>query len=478
MSTDPNGFMPPTPRDRDVPTLSEIIPFRSKKISIRRSKVLLPFMIVALTVVALFALLGNQQFDYFIELLASLLVAGIFLAIYAYSGSRKRWWWYIVPAVISYFLLTKEFWFYVLIFRKILPGNDAALDNISDFLPTFQIYFFAAGLCEESLKATPALLALVAGLLLNPRGRAPGAVGGRRSWGGRILRNLTLRGPLDGLLMSCAAGAAFIIDETLGQYVPNLIGKVMAQTHSDAVAHLYGLGLVIPRTLQGVSGHMAWAGIFGYFIGLSARYPKRAYTLLPLGYLVAATLHAFWDSAGTLPMPNVWYALDSVVTVFLFVGCLLKAKQLELAWYGTDTSNDSVLVGAPAPSSAGGALSGLQKLASGLEAAAGAPIAPEAAPIGRFSIGTGEDRYALDAGSAIDFGTLFGDRGAPAGALGEIDPHPTEPNALGLTNTGAAPWVSTTPTGATVSVPQGRSLPVAAGTRIAFGTLVLDIQTY
>ena len=479
MTPDPNGFMPPVPRDqeRDAPTFSEVIPFRSKKISIWRSKVLLPFLLVALTVVALFTLLDNGQFDYFIDLLACLVVAGIFLAIYAYSGSRKRWWWYLVPALLSWFLLEDMFWVYTLVFRKILPGNTAGLNDTTDFLPTFEIYFFAAGLCEEGLKATPALLALVGGLLLS-RGKGVFASGpAQRGWVGFILRNLTLRGPLDGLLMSAAAGAAFILDETLGQYVPNIVGKVYSKTQDADAAHLYGLGLVIPRTLQGISGHMAWAAIFGYFIGLSARYPKRAMTLLPLGYLLAAVLHGFWDSIDTLPFPPFWSTLTSVVTVLIFVACLLKAKQLELAWHGADSSSDSILVGLPAPAAAG-AWAGLQKLVGGIEATAGAPIRPEAAPLARFSIGAGEERYALDPGSAIDFAELFGTRGAPVGATGEIDRHPTEPDVLGLKNTGATPWVSTTPKGATVTVPQGRSLRIAAGTRIAFGTLVLDIQTY
>ena len=78
---------------------------------------------------------------------------------------------------------------------------------------------------------------------------------------------------------------------------------------------------MIPRTLGGVAGHMAFSGIFGYFIGLSVRYPRRALTLIPIGYLLAAVLHGFWDSIDVLPFSSVWYALESIVIVLIFV-CL------------------------------------------------------------------------------------------------------------------------------------------------------------
>ena len=78
--------MPPVPRDHETPTLSEVIPFRSKKISIRRSKVLLPLLVVALAAVAM---LGGRTHLQYIDLLCYLSVSILFLAIYAYSGIRK-----------------------------------------------------------------------------------------------------------------------------------------------------------------------------------------------------------------------------------------------------------------------------------------------------------------------------------------------------------------------------------------------------
>ena len=65
-----------------------------------------------------------------------------------------------------------------------------------------------------------------------------------------------------------------------------------------------------------------------------------------------------------------------------------------------------------------------------------------------------------------------------AGATGEISRHPTDPNILGIKNTGATAWTSATGNGATVTVPPGKNLKIAVGTRILFGSLALEIQTY
>ena len=256
MNTDSNRFMPPVPRDRETPTLSEIIPFRSKNINIRRSKVLLPLLVVALAAVAM---LGGRTHLQYIDLLCYLSVSILFLAIYTYSGMRKGWLWYIVPAIISYFLVRDELWLYALVFRKLLPGDTGTLDGATDFWLTFRTYFFGAGLCEEALKATPVLLALAAAYLANRRRRSPIADPRGDGWTASVLRNLALRGPLDGLLMGYAAGAAFIIHETLGKYIPHYMGEALDRTNDVADAIVTGLELVIPRALGGAAGHMAFS---------------------------------------------------------------------------------------------------------------------------------------------------------------------------------------------------------------------------
>src|SRR5205085_2201216 len=150
--------------------------------------------------------------------------------------------------------------------RKILPGGEPWGTS---FVPTFVNMFFGAGLCEEALKATPILLALLLAYRLGGPSDKPTPsllqlLTGKASMSD-ILGALAIRGPLDGLLMGFAAGAAFILVETLYQYVPNQIVNMQKAANNDIWAgYLFGIGLLIPRVLQGVAGHMAWAGIFGY----------------------------------------------------------------------------------------------------------------------------------------------------------------------------------------------------------------------
>jgi DNA-binding helix-hairpin-helix protein with protein kinase domain len=54
--------------------------------------------------------------------------------------------------------------------------------------------------------------------------------------------------------------------------------------------------------------------------------------------------------------------------------------------------------------------------------------------------------------------------------LGKINKHPSQPGKWGLTNTGADNWVYTRLNGDTAVIEPGRTAPLAAGTRISFGT--------
>jgi RsiW-degrading membrane proteinase PrsW (M82 family) len=512
MTDNPKSLLPPVPRGSNEPTVSEMIPFKSTKINIWKSKALAPLFFVAIAVTVLFATMTKPL--EFIDVIAVTGTLILFLSIYFYSGIEKNWTMYLLTAAITWFLFNYVFLFYQLFFRFVLPGNVDALKDNPHFIPNFIAYFFGVGLAEELLKATPILIAL----FLTFRGTTPpfgsgpsfldlfrGGAAARKDF---LFRALALRGPLDGLLMGFAGGAVFILKETLGQYVPNMIDKIVASQHDQALALLLGLELVIPRVLQGVSGHMAWAGIFGYFIGLAVRYPAHWIKLTLTGWCTVAVLHALWDTSDKLPslnalgessLPDFWSVILSVVTVIVFVACLVKAKQLDGG--GASGSGGSILVGTPAsgdfampraaapnPSTAPAAdpVQGVLSMAQGLFARFTPPAgpaqpvaAPAVAPAAveeRFSIGTPVSRFALEVGRGIDFAALFGAAGA--GAVGEITRHPTDPHILGLKNVGSSAWTSTTAQGATITVPPGKNVRIAAGTKLIFGPLTLDIQNY
>lgn len=490
------NMLPPVPRDQGGPSESELIPFKSTKINIWKSKALVPMMLFGLAAVALFTAMGNikdaESAFVSMRIFGVVGVSGIFLGIYYYSGERKSWWWYLIPAVMIYLGFTfGVFDYYYLLFHKILPGDVDALKNNSSFIPNFIAYFFGAGLNEELYKATPGLIAFFLARywgtqLSAPTPDLPQIVSGKFT-SLDIKNALALRGPLDGLLIGCAAGAAFILDETLTQYIVETYKNYSSASHDQANGLFFALTLLIPRIFQGVSGHMAWAGISGYFIGLALRYPSRAPQLFLFGWLIPAVLHGLWDSVGNLPAPTVWYSIDTIVTILAFTACLLKAKQLDMSWRGAPTSSDSILVGSPAvlatssPSPQFAAAPAVAAMFSQPQPAP-APV-PQPIPVGvaspnRFAIGIGTTRFALEAQRSIDFTALFGSSGVPPEMTGEITQHPQDPNILGLKNTGKSAWTAVNTDGSTVTVAPGKNLRIVAGTRLILGQLALDIQPY
>ena len=494
--------MPPTPRDLG-PTESEIIPFRSTKISISKSGILIPLGVTAAVTVALFAaysmsfsgtkaafLNGMADMMYIVALY---LLFCLFYAVYAYSGIRKSFFIYLIPAAITFFVLSQPigkysiFFYFAYPFRHILPGNPFA--PAPNLIIKIMHFFFGAGLLEELVKALPGLLGLTAALTMmrNPARAKPAG----------IVRWLVVTTPLEGLMLGVASGAGFIFSETLFQYVPGQIAKV---THLAGlgVGVAAGFGLLLPRVLQGSIGHMAWAGISGYFIGLAARYPRSMIKLLLIGWLTAAVLHTLWDA---LPSSPIFYSLNGAATLLIFVGCLLKAKQLEMVRQGIAfVPTDSILVGgAPLPVAAGtlpeqhatawGGLSQVLGVFGHANAAAAtpgafavgapAPTAPQAAPSAlpapKFTLGNGAERYGIVPGQTIDLAMLFPNRGLPAGTLADVTVHPQD-QAIGLKNMSASTWAVALDTGATTSVANGRNVKLVANEKIKIGDVTIDVQ--
>ncbi|MBA3924436.1 MAG: PrsW family intramembrane metalloprotease, partial [Nostocaceae cyanobacterium] len=176
--------------------------------------------------------------------------------------------------------------------------------------PTLLVHlFFGAGLLEELLKALPVFAAYFLGRLL----KSP------------LRERIGVWEPLDGILLGAASALGFTLLETFGQYVPQAINSVGQQAGSGAGV-LVGLQLLIPRILGSVSGHMAYSGYFGYFIGLSIIRPRQRWQILAIGYLTAAILHTLWDAAAGL---SIWLLVIVGVLSYVFLmAAILKARTL------------------------------------------------------------------------------------------------------------------------------------------------------
>lgn len=178
---------------------------------------------------------------------------------------------------------------------------------------------------------TPALLLLlplqaVIAIALHRRHRDPNAKPSK------LHELLRLRGPLDGMMIGIAAGLTFTLLENMSQYIPEAGNAVQQQGGSHDSRILSQLLLLIPRSLDSIIAHFAWAGISGYFIGLVVLRPKGWPILLAIGWLVPAFLHGAFD--GLLTSNLAWWVLPlDLVSFILFLACLLKARQLHMSLF-------------------------------------------------------------------------------------------------------------------------------------------------
>jgi RsiW-degrading membrane proteinase PrsW (M82 family) len=479
------------PTGIDAPSTSELVPFRSTKVHILKSGILIPFAITAAASVLLFSLLNQGNFRDIMYVFSFYLLFILFYAAYAYSGTKKSVLIYFIPAIFMYIALnTPIFTVIAVFFRNVLPGNTP--ENAS-FPTAFVTYFFGAGMAEELTKAIPGLAGLVIALrFLKPELTS--------KW--RPLAWLSVVTPLDGVLMGAAAGVGFVFDETLFQYVPNIVDSVAAKSNAGT-GIAYGFALLIPRLLNSVIGHMAWAGTFGYFIGLAAKYPKHIIKLLAIGWLLPAVLHGFWDATSALgPAAPVAQWVSAGISLVVFVYCLMKAKQIYATEHG-GVSTESVIIGSAAPSAWAGAATPspapfkptpatptpvaaspmpapvVQPSAPApvaqppvVQASAPAPIA--AAPL--YSIAVGETRFGIVVGQTIDLATLFPVAGLPQGSLVAVEAHPQDQTIVGLKNMTQATWAVELESGATTAVAPGRNVKLVAGEKITIGTTTITIQ--
>ncbi|TXL76343.1 PrsW family intramembrane metalloprotease [Vineibacter terrae] len=521
--------MPPVPRDHDEASFSEIVPIRSGKISLFKSPLFIFGIVTAIATVLLFGLMQGlmnaptpqERYGVFRSLTmvitAYLLLLTLF-AIFLYSRTDRKIWYFAFPVVVICILLTPPFLrLFFFVFREMLPGG-SNLTGSPIFFNAFIGMFFGAGLMEELMKAVAVLFgASLTIFAARMRSVVPGT----------LYDLLRVRGPLDGILMGVAAGAGFIFIETWDQYVPNIVAQVFKATKgNDLGAFGLGLMLLFPRVINGLAGHMAYAGIFGYFIGLAVVRPRKAPMLLLIGWLTAAILHALWNSVGT-----IWGGLSYVVaaaTVIVLVACLLKARQLEASIFGRSVeTSGSIIVGmpgsgqvpgmAPAPQWGGqaappsppqwgaaaprpaqwgapaggfpgapppggfpGAMPGgapgaypgappQQPYPYPASQAATTPMQPTMPVQAALALHVAGANVPLTPGARIDLSMIpaLGERGR--GLVGEVSVHPRNPGVIGLKNLGNATWYARLRDGSVQPVEPQRNVRLAGGISIDFG---------
>lgn len=289
-------------------TLSQLFPIFSTGLELRRKAYLWPALITVGFVVSLFVAVGHPIG--FNLLLATYLALAAYYLVYRLCGKRKPWWVLLTAAALSMLLIRSPLLPLLIgLFRGILPGQVPQPDEAVPFWHLLVRMFFGAGLLEELLKALPLLILWAVGRRL------------RGVWSDRV----GIREPLDGILLGAASAVGFTLLETLGQYVPDLIQNTTLQVGAGFSQDM-GLQLLIPRLLGAISGHMAYSGYFGYFIGLAVLRPDYCWRVLGVGYLTAALLHALWNTMGAVS--PLLLALSGMLSYGCLAAAILKARSL------------------------------------------------------------------------------------------------------------------------------------------------------
>ena len=459
-------MMPPVPRDQEEASFSELVPFRSSKIDLKRSPVMLFALVTAIAVPFLFALMTNMEqsqdvrrsvgmFGTMANIAVFYILLCILVGLFSYSrSSRPIWVFGLGFLAVAIFTATPPlFTALAFPFRGIYPGI-VPMAFSENFLSAFIGMFVAAGLTEEWIKAIPTLFGALLTFQLMKQGKTQGS---------GFVEAFRIRGPLDGVVMGLFCGAGFIMAETAFEYVPRQFNTIAQQTGSFEAGVASALSLLLPRVFGGITGHMGYSAIFGYFIGLAVIRPKRKWKLIGIGFVGASLVHGLWNSVGQLH-PLLYYGV-AIATALVAVACLLKARQIDMAARGPAAETFGSIVVERAPAAA--------PLPSHPAAPPAAqpftqPLA-QAAPERPLGIEVEGIVIPLRPGGTVDLGAEPALGGRGAGVIGTVIPHPTRANVLGLRNAGSGAWTARLRDGSQQLIERDQNVRLAAGVEIHFG---------
>jgi RsiW-degrading membrane proteinase PrsW (M82 family) len=384
---------------------ADLLPFLTSFGELRRRAFLWPGVTLALFTAALLVLAAIDNETGFFWCLACLIsVTNLYLA-YLWCGKKLPFWFVTFIAIAAFFLDA---------------GLSSAIVACEKVLPSL----LAPGIVEETVKALPLVAVLLIGLALPHR----------------LQRKYGLREPLDGILLAAASATGFAFLETMFIYVPE-----------------YGALISTPRLLVNVFSHMAYAGTFGYFIGLAALRHRRvlpAAIAVLVGFVIANVLHDGYDSmryyGGSLSfLSPIHETLLAIVSLIVFGSVIVKARDVsperEFLWpFGS-------LMPYSAPE--------VEPL----------PLMP-ALP-GDFWLAIGGRRLSLTETTHLTVRDIpcLSAPGAD-GIVAEVREHPDDASILVLRNLSKNIWEAVLPDGQVRNIEPAGTVRLIAGTRLVFGT--------
>jgi RsiW-degrading membrane proteinase PrsW (M82 family) len=443
----------------------------------------------------------------FLILLAVFLTMVSMFFIYRMVGKSKSWYVLLGAAGFTGYylwLLTVDHdfrWMYDFFHIQLAGGMP---DQNGGFATLFVQHFLGTGFFEETVKALPILALVATARFMSPEMRA----------------RIGVEEPLDGILIGAASGGGFALMESLLQYVPqrlvsswiNIALAINTRSEAEATRTLNsldfnglvnlinqgsnvlgtapGIRLLIIRSIDLSFGHMAYAGYFGYFIGLSVLKPEQKWKILGIGLISASIPHALWDSVvSTDSIP--FEAAVALLSYAVLAAAVLKAREISP---NRSQLQPSVIFGG---SRITAGISPMAQPAPVVAYAAPAPPPPQP-PAPTFT-GTGARMgLAADAappappamsggnGNRLRVGSKFlvivpGLRllehqvpglmaQSPGGPVAEVTHNPNDPSVLGLTNLSSSAWEVVSGNGARRQVGPGQTIKLSPATKIDFGS--------
>jgi RsiW-degrading membrane proteinase PrsW (M82 family) len=382
-------------------------------------------------------------------------------------------------------------------------------------------HFVGTGFFEETVKALPLLVILFARQYMSPAMRA----------------KFRIEEPLDGILLGAAAGGGFAFMETVGQYVSgNLVDAWMGyalnlkfgshlpiykdpdlawaliQKGIHQIGTAPGVQLLIPRLLGNAFGHMAYSGLFGYFIGLSVLKPQKRWFILGLGLVSASIPHALWDSVTVFDSDLIQMTIG-LFSYAVLGAAVLKAREISpnrvmlqpSVVFGNMGSgqayaashNPAQPVGNPGNAQpAAEAVVAMHPMPPAYAPPAYAPppvhvpappqmmpqpnVLPPAPPVlppGTLSLRIGSRYLVIVAGLRVLEHQAAGLRPMnPGGPVAEVSRNPQDPSILGLTNLSMSTWRVVSPSGTQRDIQSGQSVKLSVGTKIDFGGIDGEVR--
>ena len=236
---------------------------------------------------------------------------------------------------------------------------------------------------------------------------------------------------------------------------------------------------------------MAYAGYFGYFIGLSVIKPEQRWKILLIGLASASLPHALWDTVASMDTVPLQAAI-ALLSYAVLAAAVLKAREISpnrsmlqpsvifggartAPAYSTPAAGAPQVATAPAMAYAAAAMSAPPVIRPGLAAdAIPSPlISPSVGPAAKIAnrLRVGAKFLIIVPGLRLLEHQVPGLLAqSPGGPVAEVTRNPNDPTVLGLTNLSSSAWEAVS-NGTRRQIAPGQTIKLAPGAKIDFGSI-------